>query len=344
LLGGKIYSVVIGSGVVVRRFVHGEMAFEIAANPFGGGRAASHFPPERSSGWRRALMTLAGPMANGLCGALLLLLLGRLSDADASGLSLTVVAALAFAQIIAGAVSLYPHRTRNPDRLPSDGLKVWRILRGKEARAEVDKASVVLTAAALMRENRLEEARAYARSEWEKRGDSGALLGILLAIIGRLEGAQSAFRYYLDNGGRDAARAASDERGWAYADAGAAWQAVRVGKPDWVDMALEFSTHAVAAWPQEASVRTVREATLLRSTKGGCEALLRELRQIQSPEQKTEFCAFLADWASAQGYFSDAAEYRKLTTHLQGEADRRVVVTSARRVRLTVGEHLEESP
>lgn len=313
LVGGQVFSIGFGSGRVVRRLVLGHTALELCADPFGGGRVVSHFEEGRWAPWRPMAVVLGGVAANALAGAALLALLVVCIHGGVGLLTVTAISAMATAQFLAVS-NLLPYDAA--PNMPTDGKLLWGLITSPAARQAWKDQHSALTGLAMARQGGFAEAADYCRRRWEDDRANGLLLSVLIHATGRSVGPSAAVRYGRDV--RDALPGETSDRGWAFAYGNLAWHEIMAREPGWEPVVADYSERAHRIIPEEAVIRAVRGAALMLA---GDEAAGRKMMDAAIPgieqDDKAEFCAFLADWETAQGRDREAAEYRSVAQRLR---------------------------
>ena len=331
LVGGRVYSITVGTGPTIWKLQTPAFELEIGINPFLGGHMVHFYGRSTPRRWKEALILLGGVTANGLVAAALFAVLSALDDRWASGAwrvklghagpptaLMVVLLALAMAQCLAIILNLWPRDLRRSGQLlSSDGKQLLGLLARTSFREEAAHITNALAGMSLLRAGRPEEARAFIEAAWLGAPEDGLLFGNLVHCVGKASGPSAATRLYLDRVSALPGLEMADS-GWAFAFGNVAWHALLTGDPEWLPMADRLSERAYAVLPEMAPIKGTRGAALaaLGDFETGGTMIKEALPGILDRRDKAEFFDFLARYEDTVGNPALAIEFVRLEQHL----------------------------
>jgi len=325
LLGLHVYQINVGSGLPLKTIrIQGTTI--IIGRDMGAGYVIS-LPKQRESRWRRAVILLAGAVANFIAAVFLVFLAGAVGAAEGSQTTwsagiVCIFCGAAFGNVMMGVNALVPKYQMIEGRLlPSDGSRLLELLR--QWRVEEPNWQVhhdAFKGGELLQAKLWDEAEAHYRNIFSTHPDQPGFLAVLLHVLALTKGPEIAMACAMEHEPflrRDDQIAEPMAPMWSYVWAMAAWAILRTSGGDLV-LAEDFSRRAAEADPTSACARAVRGATLVRSGRrtDGLDIILNSLKDMRGPSDKLEFCDFMIA-QDLQGPDLTRSDFEALAAHLR---------------------------
>ena len=324
MTGGRVLSIMVGSGPVAWRLRTPLFELEMADNPLWGGQVQRLHGDAAPGRWKEAVVLAGGSAANILADMALFALLGWLDAGRRPGEpwsgAMVAILALAAAQTLSAVMNLWPWSfQRDGDVLATDGGRLLMLFRDAGVEELLARARSRAMGPALLREGRKVEACEEAARAWMLHGGA-SLFSSLVDCADKAAGPEAAVRIYLDQARRMPGVEEFDAE-WSSAMGKLAWRALLARRPDWVDLADRLSARAAEMNPH-GPVKATRGAILMAmgELEAGEAMILAALPEIEAAADKAEFCDFLARHRLAGGEEYLGAEYARLSRHLAAAA------------------------
>ena len=328
VLGHAVVRIVIGYGPAAVRLKLGRTPLLINRHVIWGGGRMFHIPPDGMPASRlsRALVTLAkAAVANiGAAGVAITLCAGLAGNDDvASSLAGGALVGLAAGNALMAVMALWPHRLRD-ETLVSDGLSVWRILRGTPAAETLAEWRV----AWLRHFGRYDEAAAAAFAVTDGMSEHRArFLLLALSAVEAGHGPRAALDCCFERTALvDAilnSGAPVDEAYRPVVQANIAWFALQAGDQP-TEMIEHYSAAAMTTkappFPDVEGVRGAWLAASARDAASGLDMLVWAIRRSASPEMRADFCAYAARACRGLGDAARARGFEQLQARLLATA------------------------